>query len=79
MHRVQNLPPSSPPLQNHNRDLTIGYGLLGNLEYVYATIKLLSRPKLGVKIIVFLIKYIRLKTTICKHVYRKNQIWERRL
>lgn len=67
-------PPSSHP--NHKRELTISYGLLGNLEYVYTTIKLLSRPKLGVKIIVYLIKYVRLKTTICNHVNRNKQIWE---
>lgn len=66
----------SPPPLLHNRELTITYGLLGNLEYNYTTIKLLSRPKLGVKIIVFLIKYVCLKTTICNHVYRKKQIWE---
>lgn len=50
------LPP--PPPTNHNRELTISYGLLENLEYVYATITLLRRPIPGVKIIVFIIKYV---------------------
>lgn len=47
-----------PPPPNQNRELTISYGLLVNLESAYTTIKLLSRPILGVKIIVFLIKYV---------------------